>query len=184
MNFLNLLSSKIKAYTVIDLLRLEFEAIFFGFFSLIPTTLGVILRASACKLLFKKNDGFSWIQPRVTIIHSDRIISGANLAINTGTYINGIGGIIIGKNVLIGPNVTISSGKHSIVGRFPTVISRPSIPTKIVIRDDVWIGAGAVIMPGVRLSKGTVVGANAVVLKSTKPYEVVAGIPSNTLYVR
>jgi acetyltransferase-like isoleucine patch superfamily enzyme len=55
---------------------------------------------------------------------------------------------------------------------------------KIIIEDDVWIGAGAVIMPGVRLSKGTVVGANAVVLKSTNPYEVVAGIPSKTLYVR
>ncbi len=184
MKYLRFLYKKIKTYSILDLIRLEIESLVFGIFCMIPTTLGVILRAIACKFLLKKNQGFSWIQPRVIIIHSDRIITGENLGINSGTYLNGIGGIDIGNNVLIGPNVTISSGKHTIEGKFPPIFSRASVPQKIIIEDDVWIGAGAVILPGVRLAKGTVVGANAVVLNSTNPYEVVAGIPAKILYVR
>ncbi|MFX5587290.1 DapH/DapD/GlmU-related protein, partial [Acinetobacter baumannii] len=73
-----------------------------------------------------------------------------------------------GSYVLIGSNVTISSGQHPIEGELPPVFARQSIPKKIVIGDDVWIGAGAVIMPGVTIARGTVIGANAVVTRDTE----------------
>jgi len=63
----------------------------------------------------------------------------------------------------------------------PPVFARPGIPKAIVIEDDVWIGAGAVIMPGVTLRRGTVVGANAVVTKDTEEYWVVAGVPARKI---
>ncbi|MGC8001285.1 hypothetical protein, partial [Salmonella enterica] len=76
-----------------------------------PTTGGVILRSVVSKVFFKRCTGFAWIQPRVTIVHADRITMGSNFGVNSGSYINGVGGIEFGSYVLIGSNVTISSGQ-------------------------------------------------------------------------
>lgn len=181
MSYLTFLRDKARGYSFGLMLRLEFESMLFGLASIIPTTFGVIVRAGLCKLFIKSCRGFSWVQPRVTIIHGDRITVGTHFAVNSGTYLNGLGGIELGSHVLIGSNVTISSGQHPIEGRFPPVFARQSLKKKIVIEDDVWIGAGAVIMPGVRLAQGTVVGANAVVTRDTEPYSVVAGAPARKI---
>ena len=101
-----------------------------------------------------------------------------------GTYINAKGGIIMGDYVLIGSNVTISSGRHPIEGRSPSIFERPTEPCPIVIENDVWIGANAVIMPGITLKKGTVVGAGAIVTKDTEEYSVVAGVPAQIIRYR
>ena len=155
-----------------------------GLLSCVPTVVGVSLRALASKLFFKKLDGFPWIQPRVTIVHADRIVAGAHLGINSGTYINGVGGIIFGNSVLIGSNVTISSGQHPINGANPPIFSRLVVPKQITINDDVWLGAGSVIMPGITLAKGTVIGANAVVTKNTEEYSVYVGVPARKIRSR
>ena len=159
-------------------MRLELESLFMGLVSIIPTTVGILVRALVSKIFFKQLDGFPWIQPRVTIVHSDRITSGAHLGINSGTYINGVGGIQFGNNVLIGSNVTISSGEHHIDGESPPIFERVTLPKKIVIGDDVWIGAGVVILPGITLAKGSVIGANAVVTKDTEEYGIYMGVPA------
>lgn len=125
--------------------------------------------------------GFPWIQPRVTIVHADRIKVGSNFGANSGSYINGIGGITFGDYVLIGSNVTISSGMHPIEGAHPPIFARKSVPKEIIIEDDVWIGAGAVIMPGVHIAKGTVIGANTVVTRDTEAYSVMVGAPAKKI---
>lgn len=152
--------------------------------SFVPTTFGVFLRALAVKVFFKFSKGFAWVQPRVIFIHSERITIGSNFGVNSGSYINGLGGIEFGSYVLLGSNVTISSGLHSIDDALPPVFSRQSIPKKIVICDDVWIGSGAVIMLGVRIAKGTVISANAVVTKDTEEYSVMVGVPAVKLRMR
>jgi acetyltransferase-like isoleucine patch superfamily enzyme len=185
MNFFKLIYLKVKnRYSLKDLIFLEVESLLFGFFGIFPTFFGVILRYFIVRLLSLNCKGFCWIQSHVTIVHSNRIKFGHSVAINSFSYLNGIGGLDIGNYVLIGPNVTISSGIHPIRGRSIPIITRQTIPKKITIEDDVWIGAGAVIMPGITLARGTVVGANGVVLKSTKPFEVIAGIPAKNLYSR
>ena len=55
---------------------------------------------------------------------------------------------------------------------------------QVVIGNDVWIGHGAVVMPGVRIGDGTVIGANAVVTKDVGPYEIVAGVPARRIRMR
>jgi acetyltransferase-like isoleucine patch superfamily enzyme len=58
-------------------------------------------------------------------------------------------------------------------------LSRPLYSKgEVVIEDDVWIGEMACIMPGVRIGRGTVIGAGAVVTKSMPPYCVVGGVPA------
>ncbi len=55
---------------------------------------------------------------------------------------------------------------------------------KVTIGNDVWIGHGAVILPGVRIGSGAVVGANAVVRRDVSPFEIVAGVPAKAIRFR
>jgi maltose O-acetyltransferase len=149
-----------------------------------PGIIGFGLRNLLFSTLLKAKRGMVWIQPNVRFVHCERISMGSNCGINSGTYINGLGSITMGDHVLIGSNVTISSGRHPIEGCMPPVFMRPCEPMAIVIEDDVWIGAGAVIMPGITLKKGTVVGANAVVTRSTEEYAIVVGAPARVIRYR
>jgi acetyltransferase-like isoleucine patch superfamily enzyme len=162
----------------------QWEALIVWIVDGLPGVPGMALRSLAYKMIFKRLGGFAWIQPRVMFVQTDRLCVGARFGVNSGTYINAIGGITIGDHVLIGSNVTISSGRHPIDGAQPPVFARPAEPLAIAIEDDVWIGAGAVVMPGVTLAKGTVVGANAVVTKSTEAYSVVVGAPARKIRSR
>jgi maltose O-acetyltransferase len=184
MRYLRFLKEKAKGYSFGELIRLELESLFFGIFGLIPTTFGVLLRALLCKFFFKSSGGFVWLQPNVILVHSDRITVGNNCAVNSGSYLNGIGGLEMGSYVLIGSNVTISSGQHPIEGISPPIFARRSLPKKIVIGDDVWIGSGVVIMPGITIAKGTVIGANSVVTKDTQEYAVMVGAPAKKIRTR
>lgn len=55
---------------------------------------------------------------------------------------------------------------------------------RVVIGNDVWIGHGAVITPGVQIAHGAVIGANAVVTKDVPPYHVVGGVPARFIRKR
>lgn len=184
MKYIKFLQKKIKNYSFSLLIRLELESLFLGLFSLIPTTFGVLIRGLLLKVFVKKCKGFAWVQPKVTFVHTDRLTVGSNFGVNSGTYINAVGEIEIGSYVLIGSNVTISSGMHPIDGIEPSIFERPTIHKKIIIKDDVWIGAGAVIMPGITLAKGTVVGANSTVTKDTEEYSIVVGSPAKIIKKR
>jgi acetyltransferase-like isoleucine patch superfamily enzyme len=54
----------------------------------------------------------------------------------------------------------------------------------VIIKDDVWIGANAIILGGVTLGKGVIIGAGAVVTKSVPDYYVVGGVPAKKIYSR
>jgi len=172
------LRKKFRHYSFGKLVRGEIEGTLLWLFNSFPGLIGFALRNVVFKILFKKLDGFAWVQPRVTFVNCENLKVGKMFGCNSGTYINAIGGVRMGDYVLIGSNVTISSGRHPIDGRMPEIFRRSTIPEAIVIEDDVWIAAGAVILPGVTLRRGTVVGANAVVTKSTSEYSVVIGAPA------
>jgi acetyltransferase-like isoleucine patch superfamily enzyme len=97
-------------------------------------------------------------------------------------------GIIIGNKVMFGTNVTILGGNHntSVIGRFMYDVKdkRPEDDLPVIIEDDVWVGTGAIVLQGVRLSRGCIVAAGAVVTKEVPPYSVVAGVPAKVLSVR
>ena len=102
---------------------------------------------------------------------------GNSTSFNRNTMIQGSGGVTIGDNVLVGPGVIIWSSGHEYSGMGP-IRGQPLTFAPVVIEDDVWIGAGAIILPGVTIGKGSVVGAGSVVRKNVPPMAVVVGNPS------
>jgi UDP-2-acetamido-3-amino-2,3-dideoxy-glucuronate N-acetyltransferase len=78
----------------------------------------------------------------------------------------------IGHGVFIGPNVTFTDDRH------PTVNNPHYLAEPPVVEDGASIGAGAVILPGVRIGVAAVVGAGAVVTKDVPPGETFVGIPA------
>jgi acetyltransferase-like isoleucine patch superfamily enzyme len=96
--------------------------------------------------------------------------------------------ITIGNKVMLGPNVTILGGDHSFseIGRFMFDVhdKKPGDDLPVVIEDDVWIGANAVLLKGVRIGRGSIVAAGALVRNEIPPYCICAGIPAKIVGIR
>jgi maltose O-acetyltransferase len=87
--------------------------------------------------------------------------------------------VVIGDRVSIAPNVTIvvsSNPNNSRLGKF---IKQKK--DKVIIEDDVWIGTGVIILPGVRIGRAAIIGAGAVVTKDVEEYSIVAGVPAKKI---
>lgn len=102
--------------------------------------------------------------------------SAASFAVSGGCYIQAFNGIDIGDDVIFAPGVKIISANHA-----EDVRSRHVAAERIAIGNGCWIGANAVILPGVTLGNNVIVGAGAVVTKSFPDNVVVAGNPARVL---
>ena len=95
------------------------------------------------------------------------------------------GKTLIGNNVMMGPNVCIFTTNHAFDRTdIPMNEQGMSVQRPVVIEDDVWIGANVIILPGVTISKGSIVGAGAVVTKNVPEYAIVGGNPAKILKTR
>jgi len=114
------------------------------------------------------------------------ITIGDGVWIGEGVYMHGAGGIVIGNNVGIGPHVKILTSTHKIDGVCwdSPIIDNDLVFAPVRIHDNVDIGVGAIIMPGVEIGEGAMVGAGAVVTKSIFPFAVSAGNPARVLRYR
>lgn len=98
--------------------------------------------------------------------------------------------LIIGSKVIFGPRPTIITGDHriDIVGKYICdVTGKDKLPENdlpVVIEDDCWIGANVTILKGVRIGRGSVVAAGAVVTKSCEPYSIIGGVPAKLIKKR
>ncbi|MBR2722402.1 MAG: acyltransferase [Clostridia bacterium] len=95
------------------------------------------------------------------------------------------GPVTIGANVMMGPEVVIYTQTHKYDRTdIPMCEQGSTEPREVVIEDDVWLGRRAIIMPGVRIGKGSIIGAGAVVTKDVPPYSVVGGVPARVIRTR
>lgn len=91
--------------------------------------------------------------------------------------------VTIGRNVLMGPDVVVMTTSHAFENPDIPIRLQGSAPIlPIIIEDDVWIGTRVVILPGVRIGRGSIIGANSVVSKCVPAFAIVAGAPAR--YIR
>ena len=101
------------------------------------------------------------------------IVIGARSIINSGTVLDGRGGLIIGSDVNISPSVKLWSADHD--PSSPTFAGRTRL---VEVRQGAWIASSSVVLPGTVIGEGSVVGAASVCRGLIPPYEIWAGNPA------
>jgi len=98
--------------------------------------------------------------------------------------------IVIGDNVMFGPNVTMITGDHRIdmIGKYMIDVGNdeklPENDQPIIVEGDNWIGANVTILKGVKIGEGSVIAAGSLVNKDIPPYAIAAGVPAKIIKYR
>ncbi len=117
----------------------------------------------------------------VCIADPENVEVGNNVGISPFVQMWGGGGIKIGDGVMIGSHTAITSESHDYnqESMHGTLLRK-----RVVIEDNVWIGAHSIIMPGITIRKGAVIGAGSVVTKDVEPNAIMIGAPARLLKYR
>ena len=92
-----------------------------------------------------------------------------------------IGPVTIGNHVNLAQGITVTALNHSFEDTEKRIDEQGIHTTPVTIGDDVWIGANAVILPGVHIGQHCVIAAGAVVTKDVPPHSLVAGVPAKII---
>ena len=112
------------------------------------------------------------------------LVMGNNSNIGPYNYIGCSGKITIGDNVMLAPRVSIYAENHVFDNPNITIKAQGVSKMEVVIEDDCWIAANAVILAGVTIGKGSVVAAGSVVNEDVPAFSVVAGVPARVIKSR
>jgi len=136
------------------------------------------VRALFRELIRKKVDESFLLIPPFFTAGGDEIRVGRNVFVNQNCTFYDLGGLDIGDDVLIGPNVSLITAGHPVE---PSQRRAVTIGKPIVIERNVWIAAGATIIGGVTVGENSVVAAGSVVTKDVPPNTLVGGNPARVI---
>jgi maltose O-acetyltransferase len=111
------------------------------------------------------------------IAASRNLVIGDDTFINTNVRLAARGKIEIGSNCAVGPCVCFETVNHVLEGgnAWATTVKETKVG------NNVWIGAGAIILPGITIGDGAVIAAGSVVSRDVKPNTMVAGVPARKI---
>jgi maltose O-acetyltransferase len=121
------------------------------------------------------------IHPSVLIRGAEHIEIGNNVNINHGSELYGVGGLTIGDGSMIAYNVMIFTDSRKFKSDQPLKILKGRIKAPVSIGSDVWVGAGAIILPGVSINDHAIIASGAVVTKNVAAWDIVAGNPAKKI---
>ncbi|PGH16170.1 hypothetical protein AJ79_01937 [Helicocarpus griseus UAMH5409] len=121
------------------------------------------------------------VDPPISVDHGLNFKVGKGSFLNFNTLVLDTCLITIGERVLFGPNVCLYGATHPLDPAVRRGLEGPEAGKEIHIEDDVWIGGSAIILAGVRVGKGSTVGAGSVVTKDVPPFHFVAGNPARVI---
>jgi len=127
------------------------------------------------------------IRPTVFLRDAERIYFGEGCTINHNNVLwagkkNAV--IRIGNHVMTGPNVQMFAFNHGMEIVDLPMVEQPFTESDIIVEDDVWIGAGCILLAGAKLGKGVVLAAGSVVTKELPPYTICGGVPARVIKPR
>lgn len=162
------------------------HGLFFGlyfFVKFLPSPVGDLLRF-AVSFPFIKKVGSVRISEGVTLWYPYKMLIGKNVTLNEGVVLNAAGGITIGDNVRIGMRTTMITSDHIIESREIPIYLQGISTAPIYIENDVWIGANVTLLKNVRIGRGAVIAAGAVVTKDVPAFAIVGGVPARLIKMR
>lgn len=136
-----------------------------------------------CNILkLMKNHKNNFFEHNIYIGFKNSVTIGQYCHINENVFIQSA---IIGSHVMIAPNVSILKSSHNFkFTDIPMIKQGESEGLAPIICDDVWIGRNAVILPGIKIGKGSIIGAGAIVTKNVEEYSIVGGVPAKLIKKR
>ncbi len=129
----------------------------------------------------KKYHRNAYIGTHVVLKNIRKLEVGENFSLHDFCYVDALGGISIGDNVSIAHGTSLISFNHTWSDSAVPIKYNPLSESAIVIGDDVWVGCGVRIMPGVIIGRRSVIAAGAVVTKDVPEGVVVAGVPAKVI---
>jgi acetyltransferase-like isoleucine patch superfamily enzyme len=117
----------------------------------------------------------------VTLKNIDLMSIGDNVSIHDSCYVDALGGLKIGCNVSIAHHTSIITFNHTWLDASLPIKYNPVEKAIIVIEDDVWVGCGVRIMPGVVIGTRSIIAAGSVVTRDVPPGVIVAGVPAKVI---
>lgn len=186
-HYFSLLSNKLKKRFSMKFSKRIALVLYYGFAMYLPnsTILKVAksIRAFLVKRILDECGDNIWIENGVWFGDGSGRKVGDNSGYGTNAYIGKF--TYIGNNVMMARDVMIITENHE----FKDVNApmnrqgfRPYSP--VVVEDDVWIGARAIILPGVHIKEGAIISAGAVVAEDVEPYSIVGGVPARFIKSR
>lgn len=134
------------------------------------------VRRALLGLLRMKTGKGTYINRHCYFMDPNRLVVGHYSHVNRLCTLDARGGLFIGNSVSVSHGVMLMTGSHDVNARnFPVVYKQ------ITIEDYAWIGCGAIVLQNVRIGKGAVVAAGAVVTKDVPPYTIVGGVPAEII---
>ena len=131
-----------------------------------------VIRSLEEQLFEGRLDATSYLMPPLQIDFARQMNIGQHVFVNHSLTCMAAGGITIDDGVMIGPNVRIVTDNHDFTNRM-VLRCKP-----VHICRNVWIGVGAIILPGVTIGENAVIAAGAVVTKDVAPNTIVGGNPA------
>lgn len=126
------------------------------------------------------------ISPTAIFSNPERIEIGARLTLGAGCALwagNSTGRLIIGDDVLFGPDVMVTAANYRFNDGSP-VTKQPMDEADITIGNDVWLGAKAMVLPGAVIGDGAIIGGGAIVRGEIPPYSIAVGAPARVVSQR
>lgn len=148
-------------------------------FLFVPGRIGHYIRGGFLGIFFKSKGKRLMIKENVEIHHPERLSVGIRCGIGRNNIIDAIGHIKLGNNVRLGPNVMIATMTHASIGQAIGSVAKKTEP--VIIGDNVWVGHGVTILPGVTIGDNVIVAAGAVVTKDIPNDVAVGGVPARVL---
>ena len=123
------------------------------------------------------------ISPDVNLSKTARISAGPGLRLGSGCFLwagHATGHIRMGRDVMFGPGVMVTCSGYRFNDGQP-VTDQAMDEADVVIGNDVWVGARAIILPGAHIGDGAIIAAGAVVRGSVPAFAIVAGMPARVV---